>query len=138
MTIKLAYNVKKPKFSPKIRNEGHLLLSLYISWSVTKNFPTETLLEMIDSSVRNPGEVEYDKQKLLQHQKIQVRPLFANHVKVLRPLHKNWPNLDFLMLPELLLIIFEFPRVSYTRIYHFQKGFNHKLFCYRPIYVQWQ
>ena len=28
----------------------------------TKNFPTETILEMIDSSIRNPGEAEYDKQ----------------------------------------------------------------------------
>ena len=34
---------------------------------------------MIDSSVRNLGEAEYDKQNWLQHQKIQVRPLIVNY-----------------------------------------------------------
>ena len=33
-------------------------LALYINRSLTKNFPIETLLEMIDSSVKSPGEVE--------------------------------------------------------------------------------
>jgi len=28
----------------------------------TKNFPIEKLLEMIDSSIKNPGEAEYVKQ----------------------------------------------------------------------------
>jgi len=31
---------------------------LYMNWSITKNFPIETVMEMIDSSVRSPGEVE--------------------------------------------------------------------------------
>ena len=33
----------------------------FINWSTTKNFPMETLLKMIDSSIKNPREVEYDK-----------------------------------------------------------------------------
>jgi hypothetical protein len=74
MTIKIACNVKKFNFSQKIRNDGYLLLSLYISWSVTKKFLIKVLLEMIDSSVRNPGEVEYDKQISLQRQEIPVQP----------------------------------------------------------------
>ena len=38
----------------------------------TKNFPIKTLLEMIDSSVKSLGDVEYDKQNCLQHQEIRV------------------------------------------------------------------
>ena len=36
----------------------------------TKKFPTETLLKMIDSSVKNVDELEYDNQNSLQHQKL--------------------------------------------------------------------
>ena len=46
----------------KSQSEGYLPLPLYINWSITKRFLIETLLEMIDSSIRNLGEVEYDKQ----------------------------------------------------------------------------
>ncbi len=35
--------------------------------SISKKFPIKTLLEMIDSSERSLGEVEYDKQNWLQH-----------------------------------------------------------------------
>ena len=52
--------------------------------------------------------------------------------------HIQWPNLDFMMMQPVLLIIYDFPRVSYTRIYHFLKCFNRELFCYGPIYVQCQ
>ena len=48
------------------------------------------------------------------------------------------PNLDFLMLQLILLIILDFSKASYIRIHHFQKYFNWKLFCYGLIYVQWQ
>jgi len=34
--------------------------ALYINQSLTKKFPIETLLEMIDCSVKSPGEFEYD------------------------------------------------------------------------------
>ena len=57
----IEYNVKKIKFSPKSRSEIYLLSVLYIDRSVTKKFPIETILEMIDSSLKNLGEVEYDK-----------------------------------------------------------------------------
>ena len=43
---------------PKFRSEVYLFLLLYINRSITKRFPTEKLLEMMDSSVRNLGEVE--------------------------------------------------------------------------------
>ena len=58
---------QKTQVRPKRRSEGYLLLPLYINQSVTKIFPIETLLEMIDSSVKNLGEVEYDKQNWIQH-----------------------------------------------------------------------
>jgi hypothetical protein len=38
-----------------------------------KRFPTKTLLKLIDSSVENLREVEYDYQNSLKPQKIQVR-----------------------------------------------------------------
>ena len=37
--------------------------ALYIKQSLTKKFPIETLLKMIDSSVKSPEEFEYDYQK---------------------------------------------------------------------------
>ena len=42
----------------KIRSE--LLLPLYINWLITKKFLIETIPERIDSSIKNPGETEYD------------------------------------------------------------------------------
>ena len=39
--------------------------ALYINQSLTKKFPIETFLEMIDSSVKSPGEFEYDYQNCL-------------------------------------------------------------------------
>ena len=35
-------------------------VTMYGNLFATEKFPTKTLLEMIDSSVRNLGEVEYD------------------------------------------------------------------------------
>ena len=58
MISKTGYIVKKIKFCRKIRSEVYVLLLLYINWSITKKFLIETLLEMIDPSVRSPGEVE--------------------------------------------------------------------------------
>ena len=42
----------------KFRSEVYLFLLLYINRSITKKFPTKKLLEMMDSSVKNLGEVE--------------------------------------------------------------------------------
>ena len=59
-------------FGGKILSEVNLLLALNINRSVTEKFPTKRSLKTIDSSVRNPGEVEYDKQNRLERQKIQA------------------------------------------------------------------
>ena len=66
----------------KIRSEDYLLLPLYINRSIAKNLLIEKLLEMIDSSIENCGEVEYDIQNCLRHQKFQIRPLVVNCVEV--------------------------------------------------------
>ena len=50
----------------------HLLLPLYINRPITKMFPIETLLEMMDSSTKNLGEFEYDNKNCHRHQKTQV------------------------------------------------------------------
>jgi len=62
MTLKIAYDIKKPQLSRKTRSEVYLLLPLYINRSITKKFLIETIPEMMDSSVKNLGEAEYNKQ----------------------------------------------------------------------------
>ena len=62
MTIKIDYNIKKSKLIRKIRSEGHLLLPLHKNRFITKKFPIKALSEMIDSSIKNLGEVAYDRQ----------------------------------------------------------------------------
>ena len=42
--------------------------------SITKKFPIETTPERTDSSIRNLGEVEYDKQNWLQHHVAKLCP----------------------------------------------------------------
>ena len=59
MISKISCNIKKIKFGRKIQNEVNLLLALYVNQSITKKFPTEKLLEMIGSSVRSLGKVEF-------------------------------------------------------------------------------
>ena len=73
MTIKIAIGIKKPKFGWKIPSEVYLALPLYKNWNrpIAKKFSIEALLEIMDSSVRSLGEVEYDNQNWLWHQKTQ-------------------------------------------------------------------
>ena len=49
---------------------------LYITWFLTKKFPIEMFLEMMDSSVKNLGEVEYDNQNCLKLKKTQFADKF--------------------------------------------------------------
>jgi len=96
MTLKIAYDIKKPQLSRKTRSEVYLLLPLYINRSITKKFLIETILEMIDSSIKNPGESEYDIQNWLKRQKNQF--LQKNSKWGLRPLatvHKSVHNKKF-------------------------------------------
>ena len=58
MISKTDYNFKKPELGRK--SEVYLFLLLYINRSITENFPIEILLEMMDSSVKSLGKVEYD------------------------------------------------------------------------------
>ena len=46
--------------------------SLFINLSITKKFPTKRIFKTVDSSVRNPGEVDYDTQNWPQHQKTEA------------------------------------------------------------------
>jgi len=62
-----------------------------------KTFPIEIILEMIDSSTKNLGEVEYDKQNRLELQKTQAwskkwgLPLLATlHKSVNNKTFSNW------------------------------------------------
>ena len=61
MKSKISYNIKKSEFGRKIQIEVYHLLPLCINHSITNYFPIETLLEITDSSIKNLGEVEYDK-----------------------------------------------------------------------------
>jgi hypothetical protein len=57
--------------------------------SISKKFPIKTLLEMIDSSERSLGEVEYDKQNWLQYRETRVRLKIQTEVHLLLLLFKN-------------------------------------------------
>ena len=76
MTMKIAYDIKKTPVRPKSLKCGPplILLSRYINRSTTKKFPIGTLLEKTDSSIKNLGEVEYDKQNRLKLQNSQAWP----------------------------------------------------------------
>ena len=67
----------------------YLLLPLYINQSIKKNFPIQTFFKMIVSSIKNPGEVEYDKQNWLQHQKISVLRTIRSEINLLLALYIN-------------------------------------------------
>ena len=56
--IQICLRYQEIQVWPKFRSKVYLFLLLYINRSITKKFPTEKLLEMMDSSVRNLGEVE--------------------------------------------------------------------------------
>jgi hypothetical protein len=70
-------------------NPHFIFFTQYISHSITKKFPTETLLEITDSSVRSSEEVKYGNQICLQHQKTPVRRKIRNEVYHLLPLYIN-------------------------------------------------
>ena len=65
MMSKIAYDIKKPQFGRKIRSEVNLQIPLHINRSMTKYFPIKTYMEIMDSSVKNLGEAEYDKRNWL-------------------------------------------------------------------------
>ena len=90
MIRKTSYNIKKTEFSRRIRSEVYLFLALYTNRSITKKFSIETLLKTIDSSVRSHGEVEYNKQNCLQHQKTPVRQKSRSEVYLPLALYINW------------------------------------------------
>ena len=48
--------------------------SYLIYRSITENFPIKILLKTIDSSVKNLGEIEYDKQNYLRQWQIGTQP----------------------------------------------------------------
>ena len=65
MISRTGYNTKKcctpMAFAHlKFRSDDYLLLPLHINRSITKILRSKILLEMMDSSVKNLGEVEYD------------------------------------------------------------------------------
>ena len=85
-------NCLKNKEKPvrrKIRREVNVLVLLYISRSITKKFSIETLLKMMDSSVKSHGEAEYDIQICLRYQEIQVWPKFRSEVYLFLLLYIN-------------------------------------------------
>jgi hypothetical protein len=81
-------HLKNP-FDRKIRSEVCLLLPLFINRSIKKHFPIKTLLEMIDSSIKNFGKLDYDKQNRLQHLKNPSDQIVRSNVYLLLPLYKN-------------------------------------------------
>ena len=60
----IAYDIKKAQFGRKIGSEIHLLIPRNINQSITKYFSIKTHMEIMNSSVKNLGEAEYDKQNI--------------------------------------------------------------------------
>jgi len=89
MLSKIGYNFTKTKFGRKIWSEVYLLLLLYINRPTTKKLLTKRILKTIDFSVRNLGEVEYDKPNWLQHQKSKFGRIIRSEVYLLLPLCIN-------------------------------------------------
>ena len=95
MTFKFDYDIKKSKFCQKIRIVVYVLMLLYMNWSITKNFPIETLVEMIDSSVRSPGEVESITFKgvLIRNFFVMDRFMYSGNSRLIfGTVHKSVPN----------------------------------------------
>ena len=85
---------------------------------------------MIDSSVKSPGEFEYDYQNCLRHQKTQVWPenskwgsphIVTSHKSVRNKKVSNWNTSGNDR--------FGFPKVFHARICSLHNCFNWKLFC---------
>ena len=71
MKSKIIYNFIKPKFSELLMNCTQTSQYIYPTVTMfgnpvaTKMFPIKILFEKANSNVRNPGEVEYEKQNCL-------------------------------------------------------------------------
>jgi hypothetical protein len=62
---------------------------VFTNRSISKKLPIKTLLEMIDSSERSLGQVEYDKQNWLQYRETRVRLKIQTEVHLLLLLFIN-------------------------------------------------
>ena len=97
--------------------------------------PTKTFVKMIDSNIKNPGDVEYDKQNCLQHLLFYYRQIHAQwRKKEILSSHFSTKEFFFEVLDNFAYYNRE-SQGSFTRIFHFQKCFSWELFCYRPICV---
>ena len=90
---------QKTPVKPKNSKWGQppiILLPLYINRSITKIFPIETVVEMIDSSVRSLGEVESIISRSVLIGNFLVRDQFSEKFEVhIATVHKSLPNKTF-------------------------------------------
>ena len=70
MISKIIWNNGKLGTRPQNKQYTYPTVRVYENPVATKKFLTESILKTIDSSVRNPGEVEYDKQNRLKFGRI--------------------------------------------------------------------
>ena len=61
MTSKIVYNIKKPQFGKKNLKWGLPLIVTAHKLVRNKKLPTKHIVKTIDSSIKNPGKVEYNK-----------------------------------------------------------------------------
>ena len=88
--IQICLRYQEIQVWPKFRSEVYLFLLLYINRSITKMFLTEKLLEMMDSSVKNLGEVESIISRSVLIRKILLWTNFLKNSKFILPLYMNW------------------------------------------------
>ena len=80
MISKIVYNFRKIKFDELLvsctqtSQYTYPRVTVFGNTVATKKFSIKSLSEMANSSVKNPGKVEYDKQNCLQYQKTLAWP----------------------------------------------------------------
>ena len=106
MISKIVYNFKKQILGWKTGSDGYFQYEiLYINRSITKNFLFKILLETINSSRKNPEEVEHDQQSNQQHQKPKLGPKIRSQDYLVSPLYINWSIIKTFLIKILLEMI---------------------------------
>ena len=98
--------------------------------------PTKTFVKMIDSNIKSPWDVEYDKQNCLQHLLFLLRTDSCTVAKEGNTLFTFFDQGIFFEVLDNFAYYNRESQGSFTRIFHFQKYFTWELFFNRPIYVE--
>ena len=98
--------------------------------------PTKKIVKIIDSNIKSPGDLEYDKQNCPQHLLFITDKFMHSGERRKYSLHIFRPRNFFFEVLDNFAYYNRELQGSFTRIFHFQKYFSWELFLNRPIYVE--